>query len=138
MYQQELITHPSQTVLRLRAKDGKTPEDVANIVKNLKPELTSSTNIGLADFYPATSGKEKAAQHIVEKFNSRLEEAFLLCDDDNDLGELHRTHQHPSAITVISGCRLRIQTAWCFFMCHAAECLPAALFAAQLYIIWIR
>lgn len=63
-------------------------------MKNLDPELTSSTNIGLADFYPATSGKEKAAQHIVEKFNSRLEEAFLLCDDDNDMGELHRAYQH--------------------------------------------
>ena len=72
----------------MKAKDGKTAEDVANVVKNLKPDLASSTNIGLADFYPATSGKEKAAQHIVErKFQSRLEEAFLLCDDDNDMGE---------------------------------------------------
>ena len=92
--QQQLTIHPGLTTLRLKAKDGKTPEDVANIVKNLDPELTSSTNIGLADFYPATSGKEKAAQHIVEKFNSRLEEAFLLCDDDNDMGELHRAYQH--------------------------------------------
>lgn len=89
------LQHPSsililvQTVLRLKAKDGKTPEDVAKVVKNLKPELTSSTNIGLADFYPATSGKEKAAQHIVQKFHSRLEDAFLLCDDDNDMGKLH-------------------------------------------------
>ena len=84
--------HPGLTIFRLKAKDGKTAEDVANVVKNLNPELTSSTNIGLADFYPATSGKEKAAQHIVEKFSSRLEEAFLLCDDDNDMGELQPAH----------------------------------------------
>lgn len=96
--------HSGPTVLRLKAKDGKTAEDVAKVVKNLKPELTSSTNIGLADFYPATSGKEKAAQHIVEKFNSRLEEAFLLCDDDNDMGELHLhtdtsyCHHHPGCL----------------------------------------
>ena len=63
-------------------------------MKNLKPGLTSSTNIGLADFYPATSGKENAAQHIVEKFKSRLEEAFLLCDDDNDMGELQHARGH--------------------------------------------
>lgn len=84
-------------IFRLKAKDGKTAEDVARIVENLKPDLASSTNIGLADFYPATSGKEKAAQHIVEKFQSRLEEAFLLCDDDNDMGEpCHATDTQPT------------------------------------------
>ena len=74
-------------MLRMKAKDGKTAAQLADVVKNLKPGLTSSTNIGLADFYPSTSGKENAAQHIVDKFNSRLEEAFLLCDDDNDMGK---------------------------------------------------
>ena len=87
---------------RLKAKDGKTPEDVDNIVKNLKPGLTSSTNIGLADFYPSTSGKEKAAQYVVDKFGSRLEEAFLMCDDDNDMGELlHMCNRKLSACTVL-------------------------------------
>lgn len=74
------------TNFRMAAKNGKTPEDVANVVKNLQPGLASSFNIGLADFYPSTSGKEKAAQHIVNKFGSNLAEAFLLCDDDNDMG----------------------------------------------------
>ena len=77
----------------MKAKDGKTAAQLADVVKNLKPGLTSSTNIGLADFYPSTSGKEQAAQYIVHKFNSRLEEAFLLCDDDNDMGK--RLLQNP-------------------------------------------
>ncbi|DBB06799.1 hypothetical protein WJX82_001393 [Trebouxia sp. C0006] len=74
------------TNFRLKAKDGKTPDDVLNVVKSLDPDLASSFNIGLADFYPSTSGKEKAAKHIVEHYNTNLSEAFLLCDDDNDMG----------------------------------------------------
>ncbi len=75
----------------MKANKGKTPDDVTNVVKNLQPGLTSSYNIGLADFYPSTSGKENAAQYIVDKFNTNLAEAFLLCDDDNDMGEQHVT-----------------------------------------------
>ncbi len=82
-----MLQQPGLMVGRLKAKDGKTPEDVLNVVKNLDPDLASSFNIGLADFYPSTSGKEKAAQHIVEHYNTNLSEAFLLCDDDNDMGE---------------------------------------------------
>lgn len=74
------------TNFRMKADKDKTPEDVLDVVKSLKPGLASSFNIGLADFYPATSGKENAAKHIVEKFNTNLSEAFLLCDDDNDMG----------------------------------------------------
>ena len=72
---------------RVKAKSGKTPDDIANVVKSLPPGLISSYNTGKADFYPSTSGKQNAAQHIVDKFGSSLEEAFLLCDDDNDMGE---------------------------------------------------
>ena len=83
----------------MAAKNGKTPEDVANVVKNLQPGLASSFNIGLADFYPSTSGKEKAAQHIVNKFGSNLAEAFLLCDDDNDMGTHVNHMQHLSLVS---------------------------------------
>lgn len=74
---------------RMKADKDKTPEDVLSVVKSLKPGLSSSFNIGLADFYPSTSGKENAAKHIVDKFNTHLSEAFLLCDDDNDMGKHH-------------------------------------------------
>ena len=82
-----MLQQPGLMAGRLKAKDGKTPDDVLNVVKNLDPDLASSFNIGLADFYPSTSGKEKAAKHIVEHYNTNLSEAFLLCDDDNDMGE---------------------------------------------------
>lgn len=82
-----MLQQPGLMPGRLKAKDGKTPDDVLNVVKNLDPDLSSSFNIGLADFYPSTSGKEKAAQYIVDHYESNLSEAFLLCDDDNDMGE---------------------------------------------------
>ena len=70
----------------MKAKDNHTAEDVAEVVKNLPKDLASSYNIGLADFYPATSGKENAAQYIVERLGSKLDAAFLMRDDDNDMG----------------------------------------------------
>ena len=72
---------------RVKASSGKTPDDIAKVVNNLHPDLTSSYNTGKADFYPSTSGKQNAAQHIVDKFGSNLKDAFLLCDDDNDMGK---------------------------------------------------
>ena len=72
---------------RMKAKDNHTPEELADVVKNLPKDLATSYNIGLADFYPATSGKENAAKHIVEKFASNLDASFLMCDDDNDMGK---------------------------------------------------
>ena len=72
---------------RMKAKDDHTPEELAIVVKNLPKDLATSCNIGLADFYPATSGKENAAKHIVEKFSSNLDASFLMCDDDNDMGK---------------------------------------------------
>ncbi|KAL3148732.1 hypothetical protein ABBQ38_014143 [Trebouxia sp. C0009 RCD-2024] len=73
------------TNFRVKANSGKTPDDIANVVNSLQPGLTSSYNIGKADFYPVTSGKRNAAQHIVDGFGSNMTDAFLLCDDDNDM-----------------------------------------------------
>ena len=57
-------------------------------MKGLPESLASSYNIGLADFYPTTSGKQNAAAYIVEKLDSDLQASFLMCDDDNDMGRL--------------------------------------------------
>ena len=71
---------------RLKAHESKAGE-VQQLVQTLPPDLASSYNIGLADFYPATSGKQNAASYIVDKLQSDLQSSFLLCDDDNDMGE---------------------------------------------------
>lgn len=76
---------------RLKADNSKAA-DVEKLVKSLPPEIASSYNIGLADFYPATSGKQNAAAHIVQKLESDLQASFLLCDDDNDMGNIHKPY----------------------------------------------
>ena len=78
---------PCQLLCRLKADNSKAA-DVEKLVQSLPAELASSYNIGLADFYPATSGKQNAAAYIVEKLDSDLQASFLLCDDDNDMGRL--------------------------------------------------
>ena len=55
------------------------------MILNLPSQLTSSFNLGSADFYPSTSGKDKAAQYLMSKFGFSKEESISMGDDDNDL-----------------------------------------------------
>lgn len=47
--------------------------------------LGSSFNLGIADFYPAISGKEGVAAYLMKKFDVPADRCVFLCDDDNDL-----------------------------------------------------
>jgi hypothetical protein len=40
---------------------------------------------GVVDFYPATSGKEGAAHHLMSRWGVGPAATAFLCDDDNDL-----------------------------------------------------
>lgn len=47
--------------------------------------LGSSFNLGVVDFYPASSGKEGVAAHLMKRFGVPAEGSVFLCDDDNDM-----------------------------------------------------
>ena len=69
----------------LKKSHGKTAADLERVILNLPSQLTSSFNLGSADFYPSTSGKDKAAQYLMSKFGFSKEESISMGDDDNDL-----------------------------------------------------
>ena len=72
---------------RLKAYGKKTIEDVYEALKGLPDGLATAFNLGHADVFPATSGKENAAKYLMSKFDADPSSSFLLCDDDNDVGE---------------------------------------------------
>lgn len=72
--------------ISLSRSPNKTAEDLLAMVRDLPPTLASSYNLGAADFYPATSGKDMAAQHLMRKFGVDSASCVSMGDDDNDLG----------------------------------------------------
>jgi 3-deoxy-D-manno-octulosonate 8-phosphate phosphatase KdsC-like HAD superfamily phosphatase len=66
---------------------GKSQEEMHAVIAQRPPYLSCTENLGVMDFYPSTSGKDGAAQHLMRKWGvaSPAATAFL-CDDDNDLG----------------------------------------------------
>ncbi|KAK9813115.1 hypothetical protein WJX72_009286 [[Myrmecia] bisecta] len=74
------------TCIRFKSSPDKTDADLQTVLDNLPAGLASSRNLGAADVYPVSSGKEKVAMYLLEKFNASLETALFMCDDDNDLG----------------------------------------------------
>ena len=65
----------------------KTMEDVQGALAALPQGITAAFNLGHADVFPCTSGKENAAKYLMSKFDANPSSCFLLCDDDNDIGE---------------------------------------------------
>jgi len=63
----------------------KTEADLQAVTQNLPPTLASSFNLGVADIYPATSGKDLAAQYLMRKFGLDPQRSVSMGDDDNDL-----------------------------------------------------
>mmetsp|Transcript_32699 Transcript_32699/g.92759 ORF Transcript_32699/g.92759 Transcript_32699/m.92759 type:complete len:311 (-) Transcript_32699:136-1068(-) len=79
-------TNSYVTSFRIKIKQPKTKEQLDEIMKQMPPSLTYSYNLGMADIYPATSGKDKAAQFLMNLWGVPAKDCSLLCDDDNDLG----------------------------------------------------
>lgn len=69
----------------LKKSKGKTAEDLEKVISNLPPQLSSSFNLGMADIYPSSSGKDKAAEYLMTKFGFAREDSISMGDDDNDL-----------------------------------------------------
>ncbi|KAG1658592.1 hypothetical protein FOA52_016204 [Chlamydomonas sp. UWO 241] len=73
------------TSFRAHAKNGKTVEELHAMAATKPSGLACSWNLGAADFYPATSGKDMAAQYLMKKWSAEPANAVFLCDDDNDM-----------------------------------------------------
>lgn len=71
---------------RLKVYGKKTIDDVHNALASLPEGITAAFNLGHADVFPGTSGKENAAKYLMSKFDADPSSSFLLCDDDNDIG----------------------------------------------------
>ncbi|KAI8476919.1 MAG: hypothetical protein J3K34DRAFT_381927 [Monoraphidium minutum] len=61
------------------------PEQTAALQAALGPELATACNLGSADVFPATSGKDKAALHLMQRWGVQPLDCVFMCDDDNDL-----------------------------------------------------
>ena len=68
-------------------REPHSQDDLEKLLQTLPEELATSYNLGLADVYPAISGKHNAAKHLLEVFKASADSAVLMADDDNDLGE---------------------------------------------------
>ena len=69
----------------LKKSKGKSASDLEKVISNLPPQLASSFNLGMADIYPSSSGKDKAAEYLMQKFGFPKEDSISMGDDDNDL-----------------------------------------------------
>ena len=69
----------------LQKSPSKAEADLQNVIHSLRPELACSFNLGSADFYPATSGKDKAAEYLMKVWGFGSESTLSMGDDDNDL-----------------------------------------------------
>lgn len=61
-------------------------ENLEELLNKLPEGLASSFNLGMADVYPANSGKKNAALYLMRHFGSHPDSCCFLCDDDNDIG----------------------------------------------------
>ena len=57
----------------------------ALIASEMPAELSSASNLGMVDFFPAASGKGNAVGYLQRRFGVAREESACLFDDDNDL-----------------------------------------------------
>lgn len=64
---------------------GKSEAQMAAVIAHRPTDLSCTENLGVMDFYPAASGKEGAAQHLMRKWGVNPAATAFLCDDDNDL-----------------------------------------------------
>jgi hydroxymethylpyrimidine pyrophosphatase-like HAD family hydrolase len=63
----------------------KAQELMQEIIAKLPSSITTASNLGKIDFYPAVSGKGGVAEYLLEKFGLRKADSFAIFDDDNDL-----------------------------------------------------
>ena len=70
----------------VKKSQGKTEADLRLVIDALPTNLACSFNLGSADFYPATSGKDKAAKYLMKALGQFDKDSTVsMGDDDNDL-----------------------------------------------------
>ncbi|CAE7245764.1 unnamed protein product [Symbiodinium sp. CCMP2456] len=70
----------------VKKSQGKTEADLRLVIDALPTSLACSFNLGSADFYPATSGKDKAAKYLMKALGQFDKDSTVsMGDDDNDL-----------------------------------------------------
>lgn len=69
----------------LKKQKHKNEKDLIAIIKELPKDLSSSFNLGKADFYPKISGKGNALRYILQKKKILKKYSAVIMDDDNDL-----------------------------------------------------
>eukprot|EP00775_Hariotina_reticulata_P006674 gene6674-6898_t len=80
-----LDSNSYSTCFRLMKTANKTDADLDAAIARRPAGIASSFNIGVADFYPDSSGKHMAAAHLMRQWGVTANRCVLLCDDDNDL-----------------------------------------------------
>lgn len=55
------------------------PEQAAALQAALPPGLVTASNLGSADVFPATSGKDGAARHLMRRWGVQPEDCVFMC-----------------------------------------------------------
>ena len=108
---------------RLKVYGKKTIDDVHEALAGLPEGITAAFNLGHADVFPSTSGKENAAKYLMSKFDADPSSSFLLCDDDNDIGELPSTVIRMLSNPVLLSFQL-LQSSICHWTTEHVSSLP--------------
>lgn len=80
---------PSHTIspagrhAQVKAKDGKTPAMLEEVLSTLPEGMDSSFNLGSADIYPATSGKHRAARYLMQHYGATEASSVCVCVTPN-------------------------------------------------------
>jgi len=61
---------------RLQIPEGKTEAELTEALLTLPDGLAHSRNLHAADVYPATSGKDNAARHLMQRFDAAARSAL--------------------------------------------------------------
>lgn len=75
-----------ETMIRVKVRAPRTPEQLAEALRDLPPSLATAVNLSCTDVFPAGSGKANAFEYLRKRMGVERAECAALCDDDNDLG----------------------------------------------------
>lgn len=81
----KLDTQGYSTNFRVRPGPNRSAEQLDEVIAQAPAGIKCTYNLGVADFYPESSGKATAAQYLMKRFGAAAKDCVFLCDDDNDM-----------------------------------------------------
>lgn len=57
------------------------PEQAATLAAALPPGLATASNLGAADVFPDTSGKQNAARHLMQRWGVQPDDCVFMCGE---------------------------------------------------------